>query len=89
MCCVFALLVFIGPRIAAIGWYLVDNLRWNAAFNSIIWPLLGVIFVPWTTLAYVWMSPGGVDGLQWLVVALGVLADISAWGGGYRSRKSR
>ena len=40
-------------------------------------------------MAYVLMSPGGVQGLQWLVVALGLLIDIGAFGGGYRNREWR
>lgn len=89
MCCVLSLLIFIGPRIAGVAWYLLDPARWNAAFNNILWPLLGVIFLPWTTMAYVLMSPGGVIGLQWLVVALGFLIDVGAFGGGSYSNRRR
>ena len=89
MCCVVSLLVFIGPRIAAIAWYFLETARWNAAFSSILWPLLGVLVLPWTTMAYVLMSPGGVEGLQWLIVGLGLIADIGSIGGGYNNRRSR
>ncbi len=62
--------------------------RWNAAFNNILLPLLGVLFLPWTTLAYVLMSHGGVQGLQWAVVIFGFLLDIGALGsGGYSNRR--
>lgn len=89
MCCIVSLLLFIGPRVAGIAWYLIDPARWSAAFSNILWPILGVVFLPWTTMAYVLMSPGGVDGLQWLVVALGFLIDIGAIGGGGYSRSRR
>lgn len=89
MCCVLSLLVFIGPRVAAIAWYFIDTARWNAAFSNILWPCLGVVFLPWTTIGYVLMSPGGVQGLQWLVVVVGLLADIGAFGGGQYSRRHR
>ncbi len=89
MCCVVSLLLFIGPRVASIAWYLIDPARWGAAFNNILWPILGIIFLPWTTMAYVLMSPGGVDGLQWAVVALGFLLDIGVIGGGGYSRNRR
>jgi hypothetical protein len=89
MCCVLSLLVFIGPRIAAIAWYFTDTARWNAAFSSILWPIAGILFVPWMTLAWVWMSPGGVSGLEWIVVGLGLLLDLGAFGGGGYSRRHR
>ena len=89
MCCVVSLLLLIGPRIASIAWYLTDTARWNAAFTSILWPILGVLFVPWTTMAYVLMSPGGVQGLQWAVVVLGLLIDLGALGGGGYSNRNR
>ncbi len=88
MCCILSLLIFIGPRIAAIAWYFIDTARWNAAFSNILWPIAGVLFLPWTTMAYVLMSPGGVSGLQWAVVVFGFLLDIGAiGGGGYSNRK--
>jgi hypothetical protein len=89
MCCVLAVLAVFGSRLGAIVWYFVDTARWNAAFSSIIWPILGVLFLPWTTMAYVLMSPGGVQGLQWLVVGLGLLIDLGSLGGGEYGRRNR
>lgn len=89
MCCVLSLLIFIGPRIAAIAWYFTDTARWSAAFNSILWPIAGILFLPWTTLAWVWMSTGGVSGLEWVIVALGFLLDVGAFTGGGYSRRNR
>ena len=87
MCCLFTALVFLGPRVAGILWWLIQPIRWNVAFNSIIWPILGLIFLPWTTLMYVIVSPGGIIGLDWLWLVLAVLADISIYaGGGYGNR---
>ncbi len=89
MCCVLSLLIFIGPRIAGIAWYLTDSARWNAAFSNILWPIAGLIFLPWTTMAWVLMSSGGINGLDWIVVALAFLLDIGAFGGGGYSRRHR
>lgn len=89
MCCVLSILAVFGARLAAIAWYFVDTPRWSAAFSNILWPILGVIFLPWTTMAYVLMSPGGVQGLQWAVVVLGLLIDLGALGGGNYSRRNR
>jgi hypothetical protein len=83
----FTILVFLGPRIAAPIWWLVQPVRWNAAFSNILWPILGIIFVPWTTIMYVLVSPAGVTGLDWLWLGLGLLADVGWWaGGGFRKR---
>jgi len=89
MCCILSLLIFIGPRVAALAWYFIDTARWNAAFSNILWPCLGFLFLPWTTMAWVWMSPGGVSGLEWVIVGLGFLLDIGAFGGGGYSRRHR
>lgn len=89
MCCILSLLIFIGPRVAALAWYFMDTARWNAAFSNILWPCLGFLFLPWTTMAWVWMSPGGVTGLEWVIVGLGFLLDIGAFGGGQYSRTHR
>ena len=90
MCCFFTILVFLGPRIADIIWWIAAPNRWVGAvgaFNSAIWPILGIIFLPWTTLMYVIVAPGGVTGLDWLWVILAVIIDIAAYsGGGYGNR---
>jgi hypothetical protein len=94
MCCFFTILVFLGPRFAAIIWWLVAPLRWVgdtvvSAFNSIIWPILGIIFLPWTTLMYVIVAPGGLLGFDWLWIALAVVADIASYGGGAFGNRDR
>ena len=87
MCCFFSVLFFLGPRAAILIWWLVDTARWEAAFSSFIWPLLGFIFVPWTTLMYVLVERGGVTGFDWVWMGLAVLTDISMYaGGGYGNR---
>ncbi len=77
MFCLIGFAALIGPRFAFLVWWLFGN-KVELAFDSWIWPLLGVIFLPWTTLAYLiaW-QPGGVNG-TWdvLLIALGVGLDI-------------
>ena len=80
MCCLFAILVLIGPRAAILVWWLVDQLRWAAAFDTFIWPLLGFLFLPWTTLVWVLVFPGGIDGFDWLWLAIGLAIDIAVVG---------
>jgi hypothetical protein len=89
MCCFFTTLLLLGPRAAILIWWLVQPVRWQATFSSFIWPLLGFIFVPWTTLMYVLVAPGGVLGFDWVWVALAVLADIGMYAGGAYGNRDR
>jgi hypothetical protein len=68
-------------------WWLINPLRFNAAFSTFIWPLLGIIFLPWTTLMYLVVFPAGIIGFDWLWLGLAVVADIGMYvGGGYGNR---
>ena len=87
MCCVLVALAFFGPRFTLfLLWLLTDYL--SRAFDSFVIPLLGFLFLPWTTLAYAFAqnSLGGLHDLGLLVVILGVIADIGVFGGGSRAR---
>lgn len=81
-CCLFASLLAGAPRLAFLLWWFIDPTRINAAFSTFIWPLLGLIFLPWTTIVYVAVFPGGVAGFDWLWIGLAVLADIATYTGG-------
>jgi hypothetical protein len=91
MCCLLTVLLFLGPRVAGILWWIAQPTRWNLAFGSFIWPVLGLIFVPFTTLMYVLLAtgPGGVGGFDWLWVGLAVVADIASYGGGGFGNRDR
>jgi hypothetical protein len=60
--CFFALLAGFAPRVALILMWLFTS--WvNRAFDTFIVPLLGLIFLPLTTVVYVLVIPGGLGGL--------------------------
>ena len=84
VCCLFLAAFGLGPRVALLLWWLFGD-RVDAAFGSWLWPLLGLLFLPWTTLLYVlmWSAVGGVSGAEWLVVALGVLLDLASYSSRY------
>ena len=88
MCCLALIAGFIGPRVALFIWWVFGS-KVDAAFDSWVWPLLGLVFLPWTTLAYViaWGPLEGVSGLGWLLVAIGLAGDIFTYSA--RSAKSR
>lgn len=89
MCCLFTTLVFLGPRFGILVWWLLQPLRFAATFNTFIWPLLGTIFIPWTTLMYVVVAPGGLVLFDWILIGLGVIADVASYGGGAYGNRSR
>jgi hypothetical protein len=90
MCCTISLLILLGPRFAGAVWWFVRPLLWQTAFSSLIWPVLGLIFLPWATLTYVWVFAGGVTGFEWLLMALAVGVDLASYGGGaYGARRRR
>lgn len=79
MCCTFLIAAGLGPRVALVLVWIFGD-RVGLAFDSWIWPLLGLFFLPWTTLLYVLVwSVGGVSGAEWLIVALGVVLDIATY----------
>ena len=88
MCCLALVAGFLGPRLALFAWWIFGD-KVDLAFDTWIWPLLGLIFLPWTTLAYVlaWGPVNAVSGAGWLVVALGFAADIATYSA--RAAKSK
>jgi len=80
MCCFALLFAALGPRFVIIAMWLFGN-RVDAAFETALWPLLGLLVAPWTTLMYLlaWSPVGGVSGADWLIVTLGVVLDIAAY----------
>jgi hypothetical protein len=88
MCCLFATLVVFGPRLGILVWWLFQPWRFTAAFNTFIWPFLGFLFLPWTTLMYLVVFPGGVNMFDWIWLGLGLLADIVSYSSAYRERSN-
>jgi hypothetical protein len=79
MCCLFLGLAALGPRFAVLAIWIFGD-RVDLAFDSWFWPLLGLLFAPWTTLAYlVTWDPGGVGVGEWLLILVGVVADIATY----------
>jgi len=78
------LLSAIAPRVVfLIVWVARPNMV-DAAFTTWIWPLLGIIFLPFATLVYVILwTAGGLSSADWWWVGLAVLIDIIHWGSSY------
>ncbi len=88
-CCLFAILLAGAPRLAFLLWWLVDSARFQLTFSNFIWPLAGLIFVPWTTIMYVIVYPGGINWFDWLWIALALVIDIGTYGGNWQARQRR
>jgi hypothetical protein len=88
MGCLLAIFAGFFPRIALVCLWVFTN-DVDRAYDSFIVPLLGLIFLPLTTLVYAlaWSPVGGVEGIEWLWVALALVLDLSAYGGGARARR--
>lgn len=87
MGCLIGLVALFAPRIALLIMWIWTPYVSRAFHGGFIWPFLGLIFLPITTIIYsVVYVPGiGVTGWRWLWVVLGVVLDI-AWHGGGAAR---
>ena len=89
-CCLGAVILFFGPRIALfLGWLLTN---WYDAFDSRLVALLGFLLMPWTSLAWMFTyfhNQGAIDGGYVVLLIIGVLADLGAIGGGASSARRR
>jgi len=90
MGCVLALLAAISPRFVLALLYLFTN-RLTIAFTSGWEGIIGFLLLPYTTLFYalVYEPVKGVQGFGVIVVAVGVLLDLSSLFYGHRERSAR
>jgi hypothetical protein len=89
-CCLVALLMFFGPRVALFCAWLLTS--WYSAFDSRLVAVLGFLFLPWTSLAWMYTffhNHGQLSGGYVVLMVLAVLGDLGAYGGGHRSRQWR
>ncbi|MEX0655668.1 MAG: hypothetical protein WD534_04935 [Phycisphaeraceae bacterium] len=89
MPCLLALIAVFFPRIVIVLTFLFSDYL-HRAYEGLLWPILGFIFMPFTTLAYAFAvnSTGGhVSGLYLVVVVIAVLMDLGSWTGGATARR--
>jgi hypothetical protein len=79
--------MFLGPRVVlACAWLLSD---WYRAFDSSLLALAGWLFLPWTSLAWIYVyfhMHGALTGSSIVLLGLGVLIDVGTFGGSHRAR---
>lgn len=88
MPCLLAGIAFFFPRFAMILLVIFSDYM-GRAYATILWPVLGFIFIPYTTLAYAFAKNqnGSVSGLYLVLVVVAVLFDIGVLGGGGSSAR--
>lgn len=88
--CFIVLLGSAFPRVALVLTWIFSR-RVDIAFEGgVLLPLLGLIFLPYTTLFYVlaYAPVAGVSSIGWFFVVLGFLLDLmSLFGGGREGRR--
>ena len=89
MCCMLTTLVFFGPRLGILVWWLISPVYVGAAFDSWLLMLLAWLFIPWTVLMFLIIYPGGVVGFDWVILILGILADVVSYTGGFYGNRNQ
>lgn len=95
-CCALALLAIFGPRLILVLIWIFNQPYLNRVFDNLIVPLLGFLFLPWTTLAYAFAFNSfrgttlfGLDTVGTIVLVIGFLIDIGSYGGGGYGNRNR
>ena len=89
-CCLVLLIALLGPRVAIVL-LAVFTAYLEKPFDGFLIPLVGFIFLPFTTLAYALAinTRGEVVGIQAVVVVIAVLADFCVFVGSEVQRRKR
>lgn len=84
MGCLFGCLGFLVPRAVLVAMWFSGYLE--GVYQSVLWPLLGFVFLPLTTITYAWVvrGQGEVSGMYTVLVTLAVLADLGVLSGSRR-----
>jgi hypothetical protein len=85
---VFAILLF--PRLILVLMWLFSNIL-DKAYNGLVLPLLGFIFLPITTIVYAWMATNHlpIAGFNLILLIGAVLLDAGSHGGGVNYSRRR
>lgn len=74
------LAALVAPRVVfGAMWFFGD--RVDPAFDTNVWPILGLIFLPWASILYVllWSPVEGVMGYEWVIVGVAAVVDVISW----------
>ncbi len=80
--CIALILAVLTPRfLLVLMWIFTDSI--SRAFNGFLLPLLGIIFLPFTTLIYVLVYNPivGLSGWDWALIIIAFVIDLGSYGG--------
>jgi hypothetical protein len=85
--CFLGCLAVAFPRLALVLVWLFGGHYLLRAYGSALWPLLGFLFLPLTTITFAFAvnslaNGGSVSPVGWLLTGLALLADLGLLGGG-------
>ncbi len=89
MPCLVILFALLVPRVTLVVMWLLSYTA--TAFETRLWPLLGFIFMPYTTCAYAIgiNANGGFTGWSLVLLIVGVLLDLGSHGGSANQSRTR
>ena len=90
MGCLLLIFFLIFPRIALLLIFFSSTYL-ERAYQGLLVPLLGFIFLPLTTLVYAWMANThqAIVGLNLLILIIAVVIDVGGLGSGEYHRRTR
>jgi hypothetical protein len=85
MPCLLLIGILAFPRIVLVLMWLFSNVL-DRAYHGILIPILGLIFLPVTTIVYAWLVTNHMplEGFNILLLVIAVLVDAGSHGGGAR-----
>lgn len=90
MPCLLALVAYFFPRLVIVLLFIFSRYL-HDAYESRLWPVLGFIFMPLTTLAYALAinANGSVTGFYAAIVVVAALLDLGTHGAGPAARRRK
>jgi uncharacterized oligopeptide transporter (OPT) family protein len=90
MPCLFVVLMLAFPRLVLVLMFLFSNYL-QRAYNGLLLPILGFIFLPVTTIVYAWLvnNHSPIEGINLIFLIIAVVIDVGGLGGGEMHRRRR
>jgi hypothetical protein len=90
MGCLLVLLSAFAPRLVVVFAWIARPTYVDAVFDTWVFPLLGLIFLPFTTLMWLFLGapPEEIQGFDWVWIVFAVLLDLGHYASHYAQRST-